>query len=230
MKNILGIIGGLGPLASAYFYEMLTNMTEASKDQDHIDTIILSHASIPDRTAYILGESSDSPLPLLLEDVKVLEKMGAKMIAIPCNTSCYFHEELQKSTSVIINNMVDDTVSYLKSKNVKKVAILATTGTIRSNLYQESCKKYQLDYEIPSSENQERVMSIIYDNVKKGVPVDIDKWNRIITSLDADAVILGCTELSVLKEELLLTGRFIDPLEIQARKIIKFFNKKVKGD
>lgn len=228
MKNTLGIIGGLGPLASAYFYEMITNMTAAEKDQEHIDMIILSHASIPDRTAYILGESSESPLPYLLEDVKTLEKMGAKMIAIPCNTSCYFHEELQKNTSVVVNNMVDDTINYLKSINVKKVAVLATTGTIKSNLYQESCQKYNLECEIPSSENQARVMSIIYDNVKKGIPVDFDAWNRVITSLDAEAVILGCTELSVLKEELLLTDRFIDPLEIQAHKIIKFFNKKIK--
>ena len=90
--------------------------------------IILNHATIPDRTSYILGQSSENPYFDLKNDVKLLTNMGAKLIAIPCNTCHYFYNELQSQTSVKILNIIEDTVSYLKKNNAKKVAILATTG------------------------------------------------------------------------------------------------------
>lgn len=93
---MLGIIGGLGPKASAYFYDMITDKTDVESDQEHLNIAILSHPTIPDRTEYILDHTKENPYPYLLEDVKTLESMGAKMIAIPCNTSCYFYNELQK--------------------------------------------------------------------------------------------------------------------------------------
>ena len=89
MKYDLGIVGGLGPLASSLLYETITKNTNANVDQDHLNICLLSHASIPDRTAFILGKSVDNPYPYLLEDCKTLEKMGVKKISIPCNTSCY---------------------------------------------------------------------------------------------------------------------------------------------
>ena len=228
MDNILGIIGGLGPQASAYFYDMITNLTDADKDQEHINIILLSHSTIPDRTKYILDHTNDNPYPYLLKDVKLLESLGAKMIAIPCNTSCYFHDLLQSNTKVIINNMVDDTIAYLRDKEVKKVVILATDGTIQSILYQQACLKYNIEYEVPNNLIQKKVMSVIYDYVKKGIEVDKKLWNDIVNSFDYKYIILGCTELSYLKKNLKLADNFIDPLEIQTRKIIDFFGKKVK--
>lgn len=227
MKDVLGIIGGLGPQASAYFYDMITNMTKADKDQDHINIILLSHSTIPDRTEYILDNSKENPYPYLLEDVKTLEKMGAKMIFIPCNTSCYFHEQLQANTTSIVNNMIDDTILNLKERNITKVAIMATDGTISSNLYQDSCKKYNIEYEMPSQEVQKTIMSIIYDKVKKGIKVDEKTWNKVIETFESKYIILGCTELSYLKRMLDLDNNFIDPLEVQARKIIHFFGKEI---
>ena len=90
MNYDLGIIGGLGPYASSYFYELITKKTKAQKDQEHLNIIILSHAKTPDRTAYILDNSKENPYPYLLKDCKILEKLGCKLISIPCNTSTYF--------------------------------------------------------------------------------------------------------------------------------------------
>ncbi len=225
MKNSLGIIGGVGPLASSYLYEMITTRTKALKDQDHIDIILFSHASIPDRTAYILGESADSPYPYLLKDCQTLEKLGASMIVIPCNTSCYFHEELQKNVGIPVNNMVKDTVNYISNQGLKKVAIMATTGTIKSNLYQKELKKNNIEYVLP---NQDKVMSLIYDYVKAGKKVPKNVWDDVINNLEVDGIILGCTELSVLKKQFNLDSKFIDPLEVETMLILKYFGKERK--
>ena len=225
MKNSLGIIGGVGPLASSYLYEMITTRTKALKDQDHIDIILFSHSSIPDRTAYILGESADSPYPYLLKDCQTLEKLGASMIVIPCNTSCYFHEELQKNVGIPVNNMVKDTVNYISNQGLKKVAIMATTGTIKSNLYQKELEKNNIEYVLP---NQDKVMSLIYDYVKAGKKVPKNVWDDVINNLEVDGIILGCTELSVLKKEFNLDSKFIDPLEVETMLILKYFGKERK--
>ena len=222
MKYDLGIIGGLGPLASSYLYEMITKKTKANVDQDHLSIALLSYPQTPDRTTYILDNTQPSPYPYLLENAKILEKLGVKMISIPCNTSCYFHEKLQKEINIPINNLVKNTVEYIKNQNYKKVAILATTGTIKSNLYQNELDKHNIEYIYP---NQDKVMEIIYDYVKKGKEVTQEKFLEITKNLAVDGYILGCTELSILKEKLNLNDNFIDPLEIECDNILKYFSK-----
>lgn len=225
MNNFLGVIGGLGPLASSYFYQLVINKTKVTKDQEHIDMVILNHATIPDRTSYILGKSKENPFEYLKENVKILEKMGAKYILMTCNTSYYFYDELQKDTNVTILNMIEDTVTYIKAKGIKKVMILATTGTIKTKIYQNMCIKHNVEFEVPNIDIQDKVMHIIYENVKKGTEINIDNWHEIINASDSEAYILGCTELSVVKSKLKLGSKYIDPLEVEANKIIKLFGK-----
>lgn len=222
MKNSLGIIGGVGPLASSYFYELLTKSTKAEKDQDHLNIVLFSHSSIPDRTTYILNNENESPLPYLLGDIKTLEQLGCKMIVIPCNTSCYFHKTLQENTSIPVNNMVKDTVDFIKNKGFKKVAIMATKGTIYSNLYQNALTEADIEYILPDTD---KVMSLIYDYVKAGKDVSLELFNSVINGLNVDGYILGCTELSVLKKELNLPDNFVDPLEVEVIKVLDFFEK-----
>lgn len=216
-------------MASAYFYEMIIENTKVNCDQEHIDMVILNHATIPDRTAYILGKSNESPLPELLKDIKLLNKLKCDMITIPCNTSCYFHKEMQKKSKVPVNNMIEDTIKHLKEANAKKVYILATDGTINSKLYQEMCEKYEIEYRIPTEENQKLVMSTIYDDIKCGKNTNLEKWNKINENNKEDEyIILGCTELSLVKKELNLPENFVDPLLIQTKKIISYFGKELK--
>lgn len=222
LKDCLGIIGGVGPLASSYLYEMITKNTKATSDQEHLDIILFSHASIPDRTAYILDNSNKNPYPYLLEDCKKLEKMGALMISIPCNTSCYFHEKLQEEIKIPISNIIKNTVKFISDKGYKKIAILATLGTLKSRLYQEELERYNIEYSCPYPE---KVMEVIYNYVKSGKEVPLDLWNEITLNCNVDAFILGCTELSILKKELKLDDRFIDPLEIETKNILNFFDK-----
>lgn len=226
-NGILGILGGMGPLASCYLYEMITKKIKASKDQEHLDIIIFSHASIPDRTAYILDNNKENPYPFLLEDCKTLENLGVSMISIPCNTSHYFHDKLQNEIKIPINNLISQTVDYIKNKGIKHVAILATEGTIKTGLYQKELEKYNIKYSLP---NQFKVTEIIYDYVKKGKEVPLSKIEDIIKDLNVESFILGCTELSVLKGILKLDYRFIDPLEIEVDNILHFYKQQVKEE
>lgn len=102
MDYQLGIIGGVGSEASVYFYEKLIKQTKVSGDQDHLNILLLNHAAIPDRTAYILDHSKQNPLPAFLSDLELLNQVQVKMIVIPCNTSFYFYEEFQKHSQVPI--------------------------------------------------------------------------------------------------------------------------------
>lgn len=222
MKYDLGIVGGLGPLASSYLYEMITQNTKANKDQDHLNIALLSYSNTPDRTAFILGDSENSPYPYLLENCKILEKLGVKRISIPCNTSCYFHEKLAKEINVPISNIIENTAKYINQKGYKKVAILATKGTIKSKLYQKELEKYNITYTTP---NEDKVMKIIYDYVKSGKEVSKELFEEMTENTNVDAYILGCTELSILKGKLNLDNKYIDPLEIETKNILEFFHK-----
>ena len=118
--------------------------------------------------------------------------------------------------------MIQNTSDYIKEKKYKTAAILATTGTITSNLYQKALKNNNINYVLP---NQEKVMQIIYNYIKQGKKVPKTLWESTIENLKCDCYILGCTELSILKNTFKLPNNFIDPLEIEAEKILNFFNK-----
>ena len=228
MTYQLGIIGGVGSSASSYFYEKLLNNTKVNKDQDHLDMIILNHASIPDRTSYIVDHSKENPLPAILEDIKILNNLNVELIMIPCNTSHYFYDEFQAASKAKVYHMIKETVKHLASQGIKKVGIWATDGTIQSELYQKACIEFNIEYVIPCSENQKIVMSLIYDYVKAGKKGDYGLFKKIqreMNKKEVQSIILACTELSVLKQQLQLSSYFCDPLDIACDYILDYFQK-----
>jgi aspartate racemase len=224
--KILGIIGGMGPLATNVFYKMLIEMTPAQKDQDHINMILLSHATMPDRTKAI--ESGDLSLLLskLQEDAHFLEQSGATCIAIPCNTSHVVMDDVQKVITIPIINMVRETARFLLDEcdcRKQKVGIMATDGTIQAEIFQNEMIKSGLIPMIPSKENQKKLMHIIYDGVKAGLPVDPNDFAEVENQLRAAGckkIVLACTELSCYAIENKLTDIYVDAMEILARKAI----------
>lgn len=227
----LGVIGGVGPLSTAYFMEVLINRTDAKTDQEHINMIVLNHTEIPDRTAYILDHTKQSPVGMMVSDAKKLEQWGADVIVTPCNTAHYFYHELQSEVQVPFINMIEETAVYLENCQSKRVGILATNGTIYTKLFQSALAAHGIEPVCPSPQNQQYVMDIIYDNVKASTPIDLDKFKRIINELrlqECDRVILGCTELSLLKREYSLDEFYVDALEVLVDKAIIACGKKVK--
>jgi len=205
MKKKLGILGGLGPAASAWFMELLTAATLASRDQEHLDAILLSYASIPDRTAFITGAAPDSPLPHLQQALATLAGLGVANIAIPCVTSHVFFDQLQASCPVPILNLPKLTAASLRAAGYRRAGIAATTGTLSSQLFQTALVAADLDYVVPELSYQEQIMAVIYDQVKCGAPINQAMWLGIcdyLRSRDCDCVILGCTELSLVARQL----------------------------
>ncbi len=217
-RKLLGIIGGLGPMSSAYFYELITEHTKALRDQDHIDIILSSRASTPDRTDYILGKSQESPLPAMIEDARSLERYGASAIVIPCNTAHYFIDEVRRSVSVPMPSIITETVLHLKRRGFKKAAILATDGTISTETYQRELSAHGLSYAVPDEEGRKTLMKLIYQDVKSG---NIPSPHELYAVTDpmfkdgCDCAILGCTELSLIGKYI-EDPRFVDSLEALA--------------
>ena len=197
-EKTLGILGGVGPLATVYFADLIVKMTPAACDQDHIRTIVSNNPKIPDRTDYILDRTKPNPLPAMIADAKMLESVGCDAIAIPCNTAHFFFDVI---------NIIEETLryAYRTVPGLQKVGVLATTGTLHSDVYPHVASRFGIECVYPDADGVRSLMHIIYDQVKAGQPVDRDAFFAVVDSMKArgcDAVILGCTELSVIYYEL----------------------------
>ncbi len=215
-RKMLGIIGGMGPEATDLFYRRLIERTDAQCDQEHLDMVILNHASMPDRTGAIKSGETDKVLSLLKKDLEFLKNSGCGVVAIPCNTSHYFYDEL-KTDGVLVMNMIRETAEFVKNKGRKKVAVLATDGTIETGIYKKELEKVGVEYVSPDKETQMIVMKIIYDQIKKGFPgneEDFMKIHHFIKAKGCDGAILACTELSVFRDGAGLTDFYTDALEV----------------
>ena len=169
-KITLGVIGGLGPIATAHFMELVIRMTEADTDQEHLDMILYNRPSIPDRTSYILDSTKPNPLPEMIRVGNALARQGAKLIAIPCMTAHYFHRELTRYIEAPIVHAIHETAAHLKKHGITKVGIMATDGSIRSKLFQRELEQHGIEPIIPGEQAQKCVMSVIYDDVKANRP------------------------------------------------------------
>lgn len=232
MKKV-GIIGGLGPMAMVYFLQLITEMTDASKDQEHIELLIHSKPQTPDRTGYIVGKSEENPLLVLTEVGKELVQCGVDFIAIPCITAHYFQKELEKQIGCSIVHAIVETAKYLKSENVTKIGLMATDGTIQSKLFQTIMAQYKIECLIPTNDNQAYVMHLIYKNVKAGKKPEMELFYQVSDALfqeGAQVVLLGCTELSLIKRDNRLEHGFLDVLEVLAKQVVVLSEAKLKSE
>ena len=223
-KKNVGIIGGMGPMATADLIYNIVSQTKAEKDSDHIHLIVDSDGSVPDRTAAIL-DGGESPVPKLCTMAKRLEYMGADIIAISCNTSHYFYEEISEAVNVPVMNMIDETARYAARSGAKEVLLLATDGTVKTGLYEKYLSRYGIKTIYMSEDGQKEVMKLIYDCVKAGhYEFDVDAFRGMLREAGAEncPVILGCTELPIAFKRFDISGFFtIDPSLVLAKAIIR---------
>ena len=220
----LGIIGGMGPMATAYLLELIIQMTDAKTDQEHLTVAVLNNPQVPDRTAYILDNSKPSPLPVLEHMAHTLEGWGAGVLCAPCVTSHYFYQKLAGCVQVPFLHMVRETARELRAAGKTKAGILATTGTVRTKLFQQALEQEGLSWAVPGEYGQKLVMSLIYDDIKAGKPADMGKFRRVSDELfDAgcDCIILGCTELSLVKKDTPLGQGYLDALEVLSKRCVE---------
>lgn len=233
MKKTLGVLGGMGPLATVKLFEKIVLTTEAKSDQEHLHVIIDNNTNITDRTTYIL-RGIDNPIDELINSAKKLQDMGADFIIMPCNTAHYFIEEIRKNIKIPFISMIEETAKYIIENypGTTNLGLLATEGTYNSRVYNNVFDSYGLNLFIPSEINQGRLMNFIYD-IKKGI-YDLNLKNfeepvNELTSKGADLFILGCTELSVAYDLYNFEGAFLDAMDVLVRKSIEYAGAKVKS-
>ena len=222
MKTI-GVIGGLGPMATVYYLEWIVRQTVAESDQEHPRIYLESIPDIPDRTDYILGKSNDNPYPMILQAAQRLIQSGADFITIPCVTAFYFVEQLQKELSKPVLSLPELLVKELQNKGIKKVGILATNGTNQSGVLSTILRKNGIECVVPDEAHQKMVMEIIYGQIKKGTPVNIHMFHEVemyLLACGVKKIIMGCTEIPLIKKEYKLGDIYIDILEILARETV----------
>ena len=230
-KKVLGVIGGMGTAATIDFYTRIMNHTVAHKDQEHIYMLIINHASIIDRTYAIKNNKLDELLKQMHENLKILENAKVTSIAIPCNTSHSIIDKIQQLTSIPILNMIEETAKGLKEvvNKGEKVGIMATDGTIMLKIYQQACKKYDIEYFVPEDNIQKQIMDIIYDDVKANGIFDNERFKKVLDYFLQNGckyVILGCTELSGFKKD--FDKNTIDPMDYLVKAAILSVDKEYK--
>ena len=215
----LGVLGGMGPQATQVFYQYVLDHTDASCDQEHLPTLILSDTLMPDRTKSILSGNTEPVYERLLRDARLLENCGCTAIAIPCNTSHYFVDRLQENLSTPIIHMIRETANYLLQQGKRRPGILATDGTIQSGLYQRECAAVGLEAVAPAPDIQKVVMSVIYDEIKRGEQGSREKFlqiDRALRAMGCDCAILACTELSVFRTYHPMPAFYVDAMQVLA--------------
>lgn len=231
--KLLGVLGGLGPISTFCFCELLTAHTKATRDADHIDMLISSHASTPDRTAFILGKSEQNPLPAMIGQASLLERNGADLIVLPCNTAHYFYDGLQKACRVPILNIIRETVDFLHRRGVRRFGLLATEGTVRSDSYAREATPRGMVCLTPCEADQAIVSEIIYGQIKQNRPIDEDAFRSVVERMrtaGCERIVLGCTELSLLRRTALCPDPlFVDSLGVLAYRTILACGKEPQG-
>ena len=224
----LGVLGGLGPMASVYFLQLLTQMSDAQTDQEHMEIILYSKPSIPDRTIYIVGESNINPVEEMVIVGKKLKEMWADILAVPCITAHFFHKELEDKIGLPIIHAIEETGFYLEEEKISRAGILATDGTIRSGLFQSALKRRGICPVVPNADNQKKLMEIIYNEIKAGEEINIPFFHQISKELfdqGAEVILLACTELSLIRKDHGLSTGYLDVMEVLARKAVQSCNR-----
>lgn len=207
MRHFFSILGGMGTMATESFIRILNQRTPAKRDQDYLNYILVNHATVPDRTSYLLDHSQPNFLPDLLADVKQQNLLKPDFMVMVCNTAHYFYDQLAAASDVPFLNMPQETVKSLKRHypRTKRVGLAATEGTISSGVYQQYIYQAGLDEVDPTPDIQEKINQLIYKSIKeeRGA-VDAPLYHEILADmmqqLKVDVIILGCTELSLAQE------------------------------
>ena len=220
----LGIIGGMGPMATADLYRRVIELTPADSDQEPIETWIGSVPQIPDRTGYLLGTSSENPLPKMVEVGKSLRDQGAEILAIPCITAHAFHSELEEGIGIPVIHPIRELAELCRICDVRKLGVMATDGAKKAGIYDEVLSDYGVACIWPDEKGQKDVMSMIYNDVKAGGMIGVGTFGRVAKDLfdrGSEAIVLGCTELSQAKYALKLDARYFNIIDVLAEACVR---------
>jgi aspartate racemase len=217
----IGVLGGMGPLATADLYRKIIEETPADRDQDHLHVIIDADPKIPDRTAALL-ENGPDPRPRIIAAAQRLEAAGAGLLIIPCNTAHAFLPSIEEAVGIPILHMIREAAAQAGrvAPTAQRVGVLATAGTVRSGLYGQALAEQGLTALYPDETGQQQVSQGIKE-VKAGKPdAAAGRFVEVAQGLaaaGAEILIAGCTEIPIVLDESLTPVPLIDPTRVLAR-------------
>ncbi len=227
-ETIIGILGGMGPAATAKFYCDLVAQTPAQCDADHYHVIVDSNAKIPDRTGFIVGKN-ESPVAKLVESAKRLATAGVDVACMPCMTAHYYYKDVAAAVDYPILHAMLETDRYIKENysTVKKIGVLCTNGTKAMQLFDAHLTSVEIVY--PNDEYQQRVMQAIYgdDGIKAGTvdgaPTELlSAAARHLIDRGAQLIIAGCTEVPLALRQEHVGVPLLNPLHIVIEKLLTY--------
>lgn len=226
-RKVVGILGGMGPAATLDLVDKILRHTPAARDQDHLRILVDINPGVPDRVAAILGSGED-PAPVMVEMARGLERMGAQLLAIACNTAHHYWQTVQDAVRVPVLHMIRETARYLAEMNSvpRSVGLLASTALIKVGLYQRVLREAGIATVLPGVSAQEHVMRVIW-GVKGGEdPGRLQSMLQTavedLVARGAECLIAGCTEIPIVLRFVTDPGvPFVDASDVLARAIVR---------
>jgi aspartate racemase len=230
-RKTIGVIGGMGPMATVDIFRKIILCTDAAGDGGHIPVLVDNNTRIPDRTEAIMRGGPD-PAPELLRSAARLAGMGADLLLMPCNAAHYYYDAIRRSVAIPLLNMVEETAAEAARLRLGRVGLLAVSGTLHAGLYDRAFAARNIRVLKPDEREQEAVMTVVYAGVKAGnFAVDRSDFlalTRRLYAAGAEALVLACTELPLLFAEWDVPGRVLDPALILARQGVLLAGGKLK--
>lgn len=210
--KVVGILGGMGPHATADFFASMVRLTPADRDWNHLHILVENNPRIPSRTrAFLFGE--ESPVPYLIEGARRLEQMGATVICVPCNSASYFLHEVRAAVSATVLDPVGATVPEVTAE---RPLVLGGMVTARADLYGQALGRAPV---YPA--DQDECAALIERLKQLDVSESVVARTRALVPPDVDGVILGCTEFGLIAGRLALPVPVYDSNELLARAALK---------
>lgn len=232
MKKVLGVLGGMGPLATVDFLRKLIEETPAARDEDHIPVVAWSVPQIPDRPAAIAGDGA-SPLPALLDGIRTLKQAGAVAIAIPCNTAHYWYDDMVREGGLPIIHIADAALAELAAQRIKgkTIGLIATKGTLAAGFFQQRLAARGLQTVINSAADIDELVLPAIVHVKRN---ELDAAAALLETAigklmagGAAGVILACTETPVVLDRLppAIVAQCVDATRALAKASVAWWKK-----
>ena len=227
--GVLGVLGGMGPMATAYFYQRLVHATPATSDQAHIPVVIWGDGRVPDRTQYLLGRGP-SPLPAMTRAVHGLRAAGVDAIAVPCNTAHAFVSELEAACGVRFIDMIRATTYAvtIEHPGAVRIGVLGTRGTRIARLYESAAAErglvaFHLEQDLQSSLVDEAIRIVKWGGRTNLAERLLERATVAMKEAGADVVIAACTELPLVMSSASKVLPVIDSVQSLAHACVQEF-------
>lgn len=220
----VGVLGGMGPIATHDFFGKVLAASKARTDDDHIRLIIDNNPFVPDRNAAANG--GPSPGPVLAAMARGLEAAGAELLAMPCNAAHAYADEIRAAVRIPFVHMIEETAVAVRcdATMARRVGLLAADGALKARLYQDELKRAGYDSVTLSNADQRDFMQLIYrvkgGDVDAAMRAEMRSYAERLLAAGAEAIVAGCTEIPLALAQADITAPFVESTTVLAQRVV----------